>query len=61
MHMTRQQLYASFKAIGNLADKAGHIEVVIKAQQPGGFDPIWLRNAVVEPLEEEGVDPEVLA
>jgi hypothetical protein len=53
--MTRQQLYASFNAIGNLAEKAGSIRMTVEAEKVDGFDPAWLRNAVVEPLEEADV------
>lgn len=53
--LNRQQVYASFNAIANLADKAGTIEVIVDAQTLQGFDPVWLRNAVIEPLEEANV------
>lgn len=57
MRMTRQQLYASFNAIANLADKAGIIEVEVKVEAVNaeGFDLVWLRNAVLEPLDEADV------
>jgi hypothetical protein len=55
LRMTRQQLYASFNAIGNLADKAGTIRVTVEAEKLDGFDPAWLRNAVLEPLDEAEV------
>jgi hypothetical protein len=58
MRMTRQQLYASFQAIGNLAETAGSIRVTVEADKPGGFDPAWLRNAVLEPLDEADVEVE---
>ena len=58
MRMTRQQLYASFNAIGNLADAAGSIRMKIEAQKLDGFDPTWLRNAVLEPLDEADVKVE---
>jgi hypothetical protein len=58
MRMTRQQLYASFNAIGNLADAAGSIRMRIEAQKLDGFDPTWLRNAVLEPLDEADVEVE---
>lgn len=53
--LNRQQVYASFNAFANLADKAGEIEVSVDAQSLAGFDPVWLRNAVLEPLEEADV------
>jgi hypothetical protein len=55
LRMNRQQLYASFNAIANLAEQAGQIQVTVEAHKPDGFDPNWLRNAVYEPLEEENV------
>jgi Protein of unknown function (DUF499) len=56
--LNRQQVYASFNAFANLADQAGTIEVVVDAQSLKGFDPVWLRNAVLEPLEEAEVQIE---
>lgn len=58
LRMTRQQLYASFNAIGNLADAAGSIRVTVEAHKLDGFDPTWLRNAVLEPLDEADVEVE---
>lgn len=55
LRVTRQQLYASFQAIGNLAQEAGSIRMTVEAEKADGFDPAWLRNAVVEPLEEADV------
>jgi hypothetical protein len=55
LRMTRQQLYASFQAIGNLAQEAGSIRMTVEAEKADGFDPAWLQNAVVEPLEEADV------
>lgn len=56
--MTRQQLYASFNALANLADAAGSILMKVVAQKLDGFDPGWLRNAVLEPLDEADVKVE---
>ena len=56
--MNRGQLYASFNAIGNLAQEAGSIRVTVEAEKADGFDPAWLRNAVLEPLEEADVGVE---
>ena len=58
MRMNRQQLYASFDAIGNLAREAGTIRMIVEAEKPEGFDPNWLRNAVHEPLDEADVEVE---
>lgn len=51
----RQQLYAAWNAMANLADKAGTVRVDVEAANPEGFDPQWLRNAVLEPLDESDV------
>ena len=56
LRLTRAQLYASFNALANLAEKAGTVEVVVTADSMAGFDPVWLRNAVQEPLEEAGAE-----
>ena len=56
--MNRQQLYASFNAIGNLAEAAGSIRMTVEAQKLDGFDFTWLRNAVLEPLDEADVEVE---
>lgn len=56
--MTRQQLYASFNAFANLADAAGSIRMRIEARKLDGFDPSWLRNAGLEPLDEADVKEE---
>ena len=42
--------------LANLADKAGTIHVTIEAHKEDGFDPVWLRNAVTEPVEESGAE-----
>lgn len=55
--MTRQQLYASFGAIGNLVEQAGQVKLTIEVTNTAGFDQVWLRNAVYEPLEEAGIEP----
>ncbi len=56
LSLTRSQLYASFNALSNLADKAGTIRLNVTAESLQGFDPVWLRNAVMEPLDEAGVE-----
>jgi len=51
------QIYSSFKAIANLADKSDDkITIEVTATRKAGFDESWLRNAVEEPLEEAGVE-----
>lgn len=56
MRLDRAKLYASFNALANLVDKAGIIQMAIAAEALDGFDPVWLRNAVMEPLDEAGVE-----
>ena len=58
MRLTRAQLFESFKPLANLADKAGSIGLKVTAESLAGFDPVWLRNAVTEPLDEAGVELE---
>ena len=55
---TREQVFKSFQAIANLADKSdgGQISIAIKGQATAGYDPNWLRNAVEEPLDEANID-----
>ncbi len=54
---TRDQLFKTFPAIANLADKSdtGRVTIHIEASSEKGFDPTWLRNAVEEPLDEADV------
>lgn len=51
----RDQIFKSFPAIANLADAAGEVAIDVKAEKAEGFDESWLRNAVFEPLDEEGL------
>jgi hypothetical protein len=60
MRLNRQQIYQSFNAISNLAEKAGTIRMTVEAETAEGFDPVWLRNAVLEPLEEADVETDVI-
>jgi hypothetical protein len=48
----RNQLYAAWGAIANLADLAGKVSVQIHAESPAGFDKGKLENGVMEPLRE---------
>ena len=59
MRLTKQDLYKTFNAMGNLAEKTGHILVFVEATKTDGFDRNWFRNAVKEPLEEAGIDAEI--
>jgi len=59
---TRDQIFKAFPAIANLADKSdeGKVQVKVEGRSADGFDPLWLRNAVEEPLDEANIerDPE---
>jgi hypothetical protein len=48
----RNQLYAAWNAVANLADMAGQVTVTVKAEKPDGFDKGKLNNGVIEPLRE---------
>ena len=54
--VNRPQANVLAMVLGNLAGKAGSVEVIVEATKPGGFDRGWLRNAVYEPLDEAGID-----
>ncbi len=55
---SRDQLFKTFPAIANLADRAdgGKISVQVEATSKDGFEGSWLRNAVEEPLDEADVE-----
>jgi hypothetical protein len=55
---SRDDVFKSFQAIANLADKSdgGKIKITVEGQCAAGYDPNWLRNAVQEPLDEASVD-----
>lgn len=55
MHLTKNLLYKTFNVLGLLADKAGQIKITIEAEGLSGLDPIWVRNAIKEPLSEANV------
>ena len=57
---TRGQIFKAFLAIANLADKSdgGVVNVNIEGTSVAGFDPLWLRNAVDEPLSEADIERE---
>jgi hypothetical protein len=48
----RNQLFAAWNAIANLADLAGKVKVTIRAESDKGFDNAKLQNGVLEPLRE---------
>jgi hypothetical protein len=55
---SRDDVFKSFQAIANLADKSdgGKINIVVDGQATSGYDPNWLRNAVEEPLDEASIE-----
>jgi hypothetical protein len=55
---SRDDVFKSFQAIANLADKSddAKIKIVIDGQAAAGYDPNWLRNAVQEPLDEANIE-----
>jgi hypothetical protein len=55
---SRGDVFNSFQAIANLADKSddGKIKITVEGQAASGYDPTWLRNAVQEPLDELSID-----
>lgn len=54
----RDEVFKTFQAIANLADKSdnGKISIVAEGQASAGYDVNWLRNAVQEPLDEADID-----
>lgn len=54
----RDQVFKSFSAIANLADKSdgGKINISVEGQADAGYDSNWLRNAVQEPLDEANIE-----
>jgi len=57
---SREQVFKAFLAIANLAEKSdgGRITIQVRGSAAAGYDPLWLRNAVVEPLAEADIEPE---
>ncbi len=48
----RNQLFAAWNAVANLADLAGKVSVSLRAEAENGFDRSKLQNGVIEPLKE---------
>jgi uncharacterized protein DUF499 len=48
----RNQLFAAWNALANLADLAGKVSVTVRAESAEGFDKNKLQNGVLEPLRE---------
>ena len=57
----KKQFFKLFRAVQNLTEKADRLllTVEIHAESDAGFDPVWLRNAVEEPLDEANIDANV--
>ncbi|RMF20106.1 MAG: hypothetical protein D6760_12325 [Deltaproteobacteria bacterium] len=55
---TRDQIFKAFPAIANLADKSDDDKVTVRVEGTSqeGYDPLWFRNAVEEPLDEAGIE-----
>ncbi len=51
----RNQLFAAWNAVANLADLAGKVSVTLRAESEKGFDRSKLQNGVIEPLKEADV------
>ena len=51
----RDDLYAAWNALANLADAAGKVSVSVRATSATGFDKAKLENGVLEPLRELGL------
>jgi hypothetical protein len=56
MRVSRPQLYTLNNALINLTNQAGSVRIIVEAIKANGFDAGWLRNAVLEPLEEADIE-----
>jgi len=58
MSANRDEIFKSFKALANLAEKSdgGKVSLVVEGHSVAGFDQNWLRNAVEEPLDEANIE-----
>jgi len=52
------KVFKIFRAVQNLSEKSNRLSVHIEvhAESDAGFDPVWLRNAVEEPLDEADIE-----
>jgi hypothetical protein len=53
----RNQLFIAWNAVANLADMAGKVSVMLRAESQEGFDQGKLQNGVLEPLREADLIP----
>lgn len=51
----RDDLYAAWNALANLADIAGSVSVNVRAESEDGLDQARIENGVLEPLREVGL------
>ena len=51
----RNDLYAAWNALANLADVAGEVSISARAKPKSGFDKNKFENGVLEPLRELGL------
>jgi hypothetical protein len=60
---TAVQAFNAWDALSRLAEAAAqtHLTIDVVAEQPAGFDQVWVRNAVLEPLEEANIQVEARA
>lgn len=58
----KEKIFKVFRVIQNLVEKSQHMNVHIEvcAEAISDFDPVWLRNAVEEPLDEADIDAQTL-
>ncbi len=52
---SRNDFYAAWNALANLADMAGRVAVTVKATSDAAFDKARIENGVLEPLRELGL------
>lgn len=58
METDKPGAFRAFRAIQNLSDRSDRmaVQIEIQAESDAGFDALWLRNAVEEPLDEAYID-----
>lgn len=58
METDKPGAFRAFRAIQNLRDRSDRmaVQIEIQAESDTGFDALWLRNAVEEPLDEAYID-----
>jgi hypothetical protein len=58
----KAQAFTVFRVLQNLSDKADRLTITFdisaEAKDRAGFDPVWLRNAIEEPLDEADITRE---